>query len=137
MTDTSAPRLLIDEHIRADSRLVRTWLRPVAGGKIAVDVGLDDEPAEAVAALSAGAVAHVLRHYGRELDDDVISDLTTAERLDLGDGLVVARLRWRAAVDAAARDWLVLLAPGAAPLAALAPGVAGALRFIAAGRAPA
>lgn len=130
-------RLLIDEHIRADSRLVRTWLRPLAdgSGKIAVDVGTGDEPPETLAALSAGSVAHVLRHYGKPLDADVVTDLTTAERIELGDGVLVARLHWRAAVDAAGRDWLVLLAPGAEPLAALAPGVAGALRFIAAGRA--
>jgi hypothetical protein len=129
-------RLLIDEHIRADSRLLRTWLRPLPDGdKIAIDVGVDDEPPETLAALSAGAVAHVLRHYGRPLDDEVVNDLSTAERIALPDGAAIARLHWRAAVDAAGRDWLVLLAPGAEPLAALAPGVAGALRFIAAGRA--
>ena len=128
-------RLLIDEHIRADSRVVRTWLRPVAGDRVAIDVGLDRDPPDTLAALSAAAIANVLRHYGKPLDDQVAADLDRAERLAIGDGLEVARLHWRAAVDAAGRDWLVLLAPGAEPVAALAPGVAGALRFIAAGRA--
>ncbi|HVV83073.1 MAG TPA: hypothetical protein VHE35_08325 [Kofleriaceae bacterium] len=146
-------RMLIDEHIRADSRRVRTWLRPVDAGagaagagaaaaaapgaesKIAVEVGLDDERPELLAALSGGAVAHVLRHYGKPLDDDVLAQLADAERIPLGGGLELARLRWRAAVDASGRDWLVLVTPGAEPVAALAPGVAGALRYIAAGRA--
>ncbi len=137
-----ASRLLIDEHIRADSRLLRTWLRPLGGGadagkdagRIAVDVGLDDEPAETLATLSAGSVAHVLRHYGRPLDEEVAVGLGASERIRLAPGLELARLHWRAAVDAAGRDWLVLIADGAEPVAALAPGVAGALRFIASGR---
>jgi hypothetical protein len=128
-------RLLIDEHIRADSRLVRTWLALQPGDKVAIEVGLDREPAEIIAALSAGAVAHVLRHYGRALDEAVVPALEGADRLALAPGLEVARLRWRAAVDADGRDWLVLIAAGAEPVAALAPGVAAALRFIAAGRA--
>jgi hypothetical protein len=138
-------RLLIDEHIRADSRVVRTWLRPVVGDKVAIDVGVDGEVAETLASLSAGAVAHVLRHYGRPLSDEVAAELERAERLAIGGGFEVARLHWRAAVDAAGRDWLVLLTTGTdgdgggagagEPIAALAPGVAGALRFIAAGRA--
>lgn len=128
-------RLLIDEHIRADSKLIRTWLRPLPGDKVAIDVGFDDEAAEPLAALAATSVAHVLRHYGRPLDDAVAAELGAAERIELGAGLALARLHWRAAVDAAGRDWLVLLADGAEPLAALAPGIAGALRFIAANRA--
>ena len=131
----TAARLLIDEHIRADSRVLRTWLVPVAGVKIAIEVGVDDEPPAAIAALTAASIAHVLRHYGRPLADEVAADLAAAPRLELAPGLVVARLHWRAAVDAAGRDWLVLLATDAEPLAALAPGVAGALRFIASGRA--
>ncbi len=132
----AGPRLLIDEHIRADSRVLRTYLVPVAGDKVAIEVGLDGEPPAAIAALTAASVAHVLRHYGRPLADEVLADLDGAERLALGPGLAVARLHWRAAVDAAGRDWLVLVADGAEPVAALAPGVAGALRFIASGRAP-
>jgi hypothetical protein len=128
-------RLLVDEHIRADSRVVRTWLRPVPGDKVAIEIVVDGEAPETLATLSAAAVAHVLRHYGRPLADEVAAELEMAERIAIGGGLAIARLRWRAAVDADGRDWLVLLAPDAEPLAALAPGVAGALRFIAAGRA--
>lgn len=132
---SASTRLLIDEHIRADSRVVRTWLRPVAGEKVAIDVGVDGEVPESLAALSAASIAHVVRHYGRPLDAEVLPELARADRLALGGGLELARLHWRAAVDAAGRDWLVLLAPGAEPVAALGPGVAGALRFIAASRA--
>ncbi len=135
-TSSPSPRLLVDEHIRADSRVIRTWLRPdAAAGRIAIELGVDDEAVTTLAALTAGSVAHVLRHYGRPLADELLPELAAAPHVELGPGLVVARLHWRAAVDAAGRDWLVLIADDAEPLAALAPGVAGALRFIAAGRA--
>lgn len=138
MTPTSLPsaRLLIDEHIRADSRVLRTWLVPdFLAGRVAIEAGTDDEPPAVLASLTAGSVAHVLRHYGRPLADELAGALAAAPHIVLAPGLVIARLHWRAAVDADGRDWLVLVADGAEPLAALGPGVAGALRFIAAGRA--
>lgn len=135
-------RLLVDEHIRSDSRAVRTYLSAAPGERVAVEVvveGAGDDPAAAtpgpLAVLSAASIAHVLRHYGRPLADEVVTALADAPRLAIAPGLAVARLHWRAAVDADGRDWLVLVADGAEPLAALAPGVAAALRYIAAGKA--
>lgn len=117
-------RLLIDETIRPDSTVARTWLR-LEAGRLAVDA--EDAP---LGVLSEDAVLVVLRRYGRALDADVALD--GAHRLDLPSGRALLRLRWRAAVDAAARDWLVLVEPDHDPVAALCPGVAAALRYLAA-----
>ena len=116
---------LIDEHIRPDSAVVRVSLR-VTDGHVVVDE--DDAP---LGTLSIDAVLVVLRRYGRPLDDGV-ADLSGSPRLDLDRGRAIVRLHWRAAVDAAARDWLVLIEPAREPVAALAPGVAAALRYLAA-----
>ncbi len=124
-------RLLIDEHIRADSATVRTWLScegaggDGAGARIRIEV-----EGGTSGALSATAVLHVVRRYARPLDSDVLRDLAGAPRLALPGGAALAVLHWRAAVDAAGRDWLVLVAPGEEPIAALSPGVAAALRFL-------
>jgi len=115
---------LIGEHIRPDSSMVRVTLR-VEGHHVVVE-----EDAAPLGALSIDAVLVVLRRYGRALDDSV--SLDGAPRLALDGGRAIARLHWRAVVDADARDWLVLLEPDREPLAALAPGVAAALRYLAA-----
>lgn len=117
---------LIDEHIRPDSTVARVTLR-VTGGHVIVDE--DDAP---LGALSIDAVLVVLRRYGRPLDDEVARELADAPRLALDAGRAIARLRWRAAVDAGPRDYLVLIEPDREPLAALGPGVAAALRYLAA-----
>lgn len=123
MTDAAA-RLLIDEHILADSSVVRTHLR-VDGANVRIDVDGGTS-----GALSAGAVVHVIRRYARPLDADILPLLDAAPRLALADGSAIALLHWRAAVDAAGRDWLVLLTPDNEPQAALANGVAAALRYL-------
>jgi hypothetical protein len=119
-------RLLVDEHIRADSVVVRTYLA-LKDDKLQIDV----EPGTS-GALSIAAVVHVVRRYARPLDDEVIAgpELAAAPRLELPGGSALAVLHWRAAVDAAGRDWLVLTSPGTEPLAALAGGVAAALRYL-------
>jgi hypothetical protein len=117
-------RLLVDEHILANSVVVRTWLVP-DGDKLRVEV----EPGTG-GALSATAVLHVVRRYARPLDDEVIAGLAGAPRLELPGGAALSVLHWRAAVDAAGRDWLVLTAPGEEPIAAMAAGVAAALRYL-------
>jgi hypothetical protein len=121
-------RLQIDEHIRADSQVVRTYLVG-AGDGVRIELeGPADGPRAGM--LSAAAVVHVVRRYAKPLDAEVASQLEGAPRLALPGGLALARLHWRAAVDADARDWLVLLAPGEEPQAALATGVAAALRYL-------
>lgn len=114
----------IDEHIRPDSTVVQVALR-VDGGRVVVEEG-----GAPLGALSIDAVVVVLRRYGKPLDASVA--LEGAPRLPLGDGRAVVRLHWRAAVDADARDWLVLVEPGREPVAALSPGIAAALRYLAA-----
>jgi hypothetical protein len=115
---------MIDEAIRADSSTVRTHLS-LDGDHVRIEVDGGTS-----GALSAAAVAHVVRRYARPLDADVFAELDRTPRLELGGGLALAVLHWRAAVDAAGRDWLVLLAPGEDPHAALATGVAAALRYL-------
>jgi hypothetical protein len=123
----SADRLLVDEHIRADSVVVRTWLArtPGQGDKVTVEV----EPGTG-GVLSAAAVMHVMRRYARPLDDEVIAGLAAAPSLTLPSGAALHLLHWRAAVDAAGRDWLVLTAPDDEPIAALSAGVAAAFRYL-------
>jgi hypothetical protein len=112
--------VVIDEHIRADGELVRTHLEVADGGKVRIVA--DDVRGE----LSVAAVEKVMSRYGRPLDPDIP---VTGDAIDLGAARLV-RLRFKAAVDADARDWLVWAAPGAEPLAALATGVAAALRYL-------
>jgi len=121
---TDVPRLLIDEHILADSSVVRTHLQ-VDGDHVRIEV-----EGGTSGALSTTAVSHVIRRYARPLDDEVAALLDAAPRLALPGGAALALLHWRAAVDAAGRDWLVLLTPGDDPQAALSSGVAAALRFL-------
>lgn len=117
-------RLLIDEHIRADSVVVRTWLR-LDGARVHVEV----EPGTG-GALSVGAVQHVVRRYARPLDDEAAAAVAASPSLALPDGTALHLLRHHAPVDATGRDWLVLAAPSAEPLAALSSGVAAALRYL-------
>lgn len=113
--------LLIDEHIRADGALVRTHLdRDGDHVVITSDDGVHGR-------LSLGALDRVLQRYGKPLEAGVE---LVGDALDFGDGHVLRHLRWKAPVDAAPRDWLVWAAPGVEPVAALANGVAAALRYL-------
>ncbi|HUQ01944.1 MAG TPA: hypothetical protein VM261_05575 [Kofleriaceae bacterium] len=116
--------LLVDEHIQADSTVVRTHLR-VDGDHVHVDV-----EGGTSGTLSASAIMHVIRRYARPLDPEVAALVADAPRIALPGGAAIALLHWRAAVDAAGRDWLVLLVPGDEPQAALSGGVAAALRYL-------
>ena len=113
--------ILIDEHIRADGALVRTHLERDGDHVIVISDQLR-------ARLSLAALDKVMRRYGRPLDDGVIVD---GPRLDFGDGHALTAFRFHAKVDAEARDYLAWSAPGAEPIAALAGGVAAALRYLA------
>ncbi len=121
---SAGARLKIDEHIRGDGALVSTWL-VADGARVLVEV-----EGGTSGALSAAAVVHVVRRYARPLEAEVAAQVVGAPRLRLTDGMALAVLHWRAAVDAAGRDWLVLTAPGDEPQAALATGVAAALRYL-------
>lgn len=112
--------MVIDEHIRPDGELVRTHLEPAEGGRVRVRA--DDVDGE----LSAAALEKVMSRYGRPLDPEIP---ITGDAIAVGTARLV-RLRFKAVVDADARDWLVWSAPGAEPVAALATGVAAALRYL-------
>jgi hypothetical protein len=113
--------LLIDEHIKPDGGVVRTHL----GGEgnhvqIVGDDGLHGR-------LSVFALDKVMRRYGRALDPAIE---VKGQAIDFTDGHRLTHLRYRAPVDADARDWLVWTTPGEEPLAALSNGVAAALRYL-------
>ncbi|MEZ4401799.1 MAG: hypothetical protein R3B06_17355 [Kofleriaceae bacterium] len=125
MTATGPASLVVDEHLADDGAPVATAL-VVDGDGFAVVVG--GQPRGRVA---AAAVVVVLRRYGRPLEAEVAALVPAAPSLALGGGRTLARLFWRAAVDASGRDWLVLTEPGLEPVAALTPGVGAALRHLA------
>lgn len=113
--------MLIDEHLRPDGAPVRTHLELAGADRVRL-VGDDGVHGE----LSGAAIEKVMTRYGRPLDPDVaVAD----GGLALAGGRLVA-LRFRAPVDAIARDYLVWAAPDREPIAALANGVAAALRYL-------
>lgn len=112
--------ILIDEHIRADGVTVRTHLE--RDGEHVI-VSSDD----ARGRLSIAALEKVMQRYGRPLEDGVAVD---GASLDLGGGRAITAFRFRAKVDAEARDYLAWRAPGHETIAALSNGVAAALRYL-------
>jgi hypothetical protein len=112
--------ILIDEHIRGDGVLVRTHLDR-DGDHVAV---ISDD---ARGRLSIAALDKVMRRYGRALEPGVEMD---GSSLELGAGRVLTAFRFRAKVDAEARDYLAWTCPGEEPIAALSNGVAAALRYL-------
>lgn len=121
--------LLIDEHLDDQGERRQTFLEVLQpdGGGVAVRVLAHDLRG----LLPVRAVEAVMRRYGRPLDVTVDSGEPGASVLDLGDGRMLQHWRYRAPVDASARDYLVWHAPGQEPLAALSNGVAAALRHLA------
>lgn len=115
-------RLLIDERLDDRGDPVRTYLAASGGGAVAVIEG------DARREIPERAVAVVMRRYGRELDPGIEPG---GEPLEIGDLGSLARLRFRAAVDAEGRDYLVWSEPGRPPIAALGRQVAAALRHLA------
>src|SRR5690349_15098830 len=98
-------RLLLDERILGDGRHACTWASLDAGR---VQVEDDDGPS---GPLSIAALDRVMARYGLPLDNTVALD---GDSLELGDGRRLRRLRYRAAVDAIGRDYLVWERPGEA-----------------------
>jgi hypothetical protein len=113
--------VLIDEHIRPDGELVRTHLELVGADRVRLvaDDGVHGE-------LSAAAVEKVMTRYGRPLDPDLTP---SGDAIELAGGRLSA-LRFKAVVDADVRDYLVWHASPGEPIAALANGVAAALRYL-------
>jgi len=115
--------VLIDKHIRPDGALVRTHLESLGPDRVRL-IGDDGVHGE----LSSTAVERVMLRYGRPLDP-AHGPPTGAAALTLG-AATLSTFRFKAVVDADARDYLVWSAPDAEPLAALATGVTAALRYL-------
>lgn len=124
--------LLLDERIRSDGALARTWAACDGDRLRIVERDGDADRDAEIGELALIAVDAVMRRYGRPLDPDVALD---GEALACGIS-TLRRLRYRAAVDADGRDYLVWQRPGAEPVACLAATATAALRFLAARAAP-
>ncbi len=112
--------MLLDERITAEGARSCTW--------IACDgthVQIRDDDGEG-GALPVAALDRIMARYGRPLDSEITVE---GESVSCGAG-TLRRLRYRAVVDAEARDYLVWESPGQEPLAALAITVTAALRFL-------
>jgi hypothetical protein len=115
-------RLVIDERVRPDGKSSRTWLE-LAAGKLAL--GFDETQ---VAIVEVGALAAVMRRYGKPLADDIV---VSGPTLELAGGAKLSLLRHRARYDVIAKDFLVYEAPGQEPVAELATSVSAALSHLA------
>jgi hypothetical protein len=113
---------LLDERILGDGRRVRCYAS--ADGE---HVRLRDEDGTG-GELSVAAVDRVMVRYGLPLEQGIRLD---GDVLDLGAGRRLRRLRYRAAVDATGRDYLVWERPGELPLAVIATHATAALRYLA------
>ena len=114
-------RLVIDERARPDGGAARTWLALV-DGKLAL--GFDET---VVAIVEEGALAAVMKRYGKALADDI--DLS-GPTLELDGGAKLSLLRHRARYDVMAKDFLVYEVPGSDPVAS-ATSVSAALAHLA------
>lgn len=120
-TVTSSPGLLLDERMDADGTCHRMDLRARAAEVLELE-----EDGVVLGALPALAVRVTMLRYGRELEPGLE---VTGPELPVGPG-VLRRYRFRAAVDAIGRDYLVWSEPGRPPVATLATTVAAALRHL-------
>ncbi len=120
--DPSLTELMIGEHIRDDGSACQTRL-------IAREHGFEMSDNHGLRTMiTAPVIVAVMQRYGRPLADDVVM---SEPALPLDAGMTLRHLRYRAQVDASARDYIVLCANGQPPLAALSSVVTGALRFLA------
>ena len=125
--------LLLDERIRADGTLARSWAA-LAGDRVRIT---DDEGA--AGELSVAALDRVMCRYGRPLDPEIPllsgaagGDGGSTSVLDLPGGYRLRRLRYHAPVDATGRDYLVWERPArdSEPLAVIATMATAALRYL-------
>ncbi len=112
--------MLIGEYLDESGTVVQTTL--VLGDKgatISVD-GTD------VGTVPIRAILLAMRKFGRELDESI---QLAGETIDLGSGIKLCELRFRATVDVEPRAYLVLTGDGPNK-AALANEIAAALRHL-------
>jgi len=112
--------MLLDERITAEGVRSCTWIA-CDGSHVQIR-----DADGVVGVLPVAALDRIMARYGRPLDSEIAVE---GESVSCGGG-TLRRLRYRAAVDAEARDYLVWECPGQEPLAALAITVTAALRFL-------
>ncbi len=115
--------ITIHETTDATGGLVRTRLAEVDGG-LALRVG------EELLPLPDGALAAVMKRYGKPLEARE-EDMMVDERLELGQGRALVRFRFMCRYDVIARDYLVLYEPEREPLCEMATAIAAALDHLA------
>lgn len=116
--------LAIDEHLLSDGgrRVTRVAASSESSFRLTVDGELDVE-------LSLDVLDRVMERYGKPLAPEIA---LAGPRLELPGGRALVGLRHRARYDVVARDFLVLIRPGAAEaLAELSTSVAAALEHLA------
>jgi len=115
--------MLIDEHLGANGAREATELElEEEGGALRLKAGeLDVE-------LPLEILEQVMIRYGKPLADDVSLE---GPQLELAGGRVLHRIRHRARYDVIARDFLVYVRTGEAPLVELSTSIAAALVHLA------
>jgi hypothetical protein len=123
--------LLLHERTREDGSIEQTFFERDGDGGLALRVeGQTPQP------VPIELLIAVMKRYGHPLDPAVTMG-PDAERIALAEGREVVHFRHLARYDVIARDWIVLVEPGAEPLAELANGVHAALvHLLAAMREP-
>lgn len=132
--------LLIDESLADDGspRQMHLALEPARLDSGSAAIRVLDDGAE-LGMISEGALAKIMGRYGRPLDARIAESLaaelarpaqTSVQVMSLSGNRSLARMKFRAAVDAASRDYVVWREPGREPLAALGRQLATALRFV-------
>lgn len=115
--------MLVDEHTNDDGAVVRMLLRQDEGGSLLLDV------AGETLALPDGALAAVMRRYGKPLEES--APLNIDARLDLPDGASLERFRFLRRYDVIARDYLLYREQGRLPVCEMATSVSAALLHLA------
>ena len=117
--------MLLDERIRPDGSLARSWGTAI-DGKLHL---VDDDGARGE--LSMAAVDRVMGRYGKPLDEAILaSGALTGPVLALADGATLRRFRYHTPVDATGRDYLVWERRDQEPLAVVATMATAALRYL-------
>jgi len=113
--------MIIDERIAQDGSIERIHL-DVVDDRIVMT-----GPAGERSPVRLEVILTVIRRYGRPLDDSIPVPETGIE---IGPGIELRSLKYRALVDAAARDYAVLCVEDRPPLAVMSTTFTGALRHL-------
>ncbi len=114
--------MLLDERIRPDGSLARSWGTAVGGRlRLVDDDGADGE-------LSMVAIDRVMVRYGKPLDEAI--GALTGPALELAEGAKLRRFRYHTPVDATGRDYLVWERADREPVAVVATMATAALRYL-------